>query len=52
MKILYNRKLRFIGRGLLTEADKPRWKHRRNIFNPAFHKQYDTKISLLKGFHE
>lgn len=30
---------RFFGRGLATETDQKRWKHRRALFNPAFHKQ-------------
>ena len=43
------------GKGLVTELDQTRWKHRRGIFNPAFHKQvlisfmdeYNSKSDLL-----
>lgn len=35
---------RFLGHGLVTDLDKKRWKHRRGLFNPAFHKQ------VLNGF--
>lgn len=31
--------VRFLGRGLLTDFDDKRWKHRRDLFNPCFYKQ-------------
>ena len=37
---------RGIGSGLLTDLNNVRWKHRRGLFNPAFHKQ------VLNGFFD
>ena len=40
---------RYGGYGLVTDLDKTRWKHRRGIFNPAFHKQ--VLISFMDEFN-
>jgi hypothetical protein len=31
---------RFLGNGLVTDQNYERWKHRRTLYNPVFHKQY------------
>nr|UOU03257.1 cytochrome P450 3049B1-1 [Brachionus rubens] len=46
---------RFIGNGLITELENSKWRHRRDMFNPSFHKQalvgfmeeFNTKSDLL-----
>lgn len=35
---------RFLGHGLITDTDTTRWRHRRSLFNPGFHRQYDSVI--------
>ena len=30
---------RFLGNGLITDTNMERWKHRRSLFNPGFHRQ-------------
>ena len=30
---------RFMGHGLVTDTDYERWRHRRSLFNPGFHRQ-------------
>ncbi len=31
---------RWLGNGLVTEIDATKWKHKRSLYNPVFHKQY------------
>nr|QEV83800.1 cytochrome P450 [Brachionus rotundiformis] len=39
--------IRFLGNGLVTDLDNERWRYRRNLFNPSFHKQ-----ALMTFLHE
>ena len=44
-----------MGNGLVTDVDQNRWKHRRALFNPSFHKhvlygfidEFNTKSDIL-----
>lgn len=46
---------RFLGYGLVTDTDEERWRHRRTLFNPGFHKhvlmtfvkQFNNKADIL-----
>ncbi|RNA07005.1 cholesterol 24-hydroxylase-like [Brachionus plicatilis] len=40
---------RFLGNGLVTDLDNQRWRHRRNLFNPSFHKQ--ALMTFLEEFN-
>jgi len=40
---------RFLGHGLVTDTNYERWKHRRSLFNPGFHRQ--ALISFLNEFN-
>ena len=31
---------RFMGVGLVTDTNTERWKHRRSLYNPGFHREY------------
>ena len=31
--------VRWLGNGLVTEIDAAKWKHKRSLYNPVFHKQ-------------
>nr|UOU03256.1 cytochrome P450 3049B1-2 [Brachionus rubens] len=54
-KLAFPMGARFIGNGLVTDLDNERWKHRRDLFNPSFHKQaligfmeeFNTKSDML-----
>jgi hypothetical protein len=35
---------RYLGTGLITEPDNNRWKKRRALFNPGFHRQLDDDL--------
>nr|AHL88993.1 cytochrome p450 3049B1 [Brachionus koreanus] len=40
---------RFLGNGLVTDLDNQRWRHRRSMFNPSFHKQ--ALVTFLQEFN-
>jgi hypothetical protein len=41
---------RFLGNGLITDTDMNRWKHRRTLFNPGFHRQLILLLTLFSIF--
>ncbi|CAF0954298.1 unnamed protein product [Brachionus calyciflorus] len=40
---------RFLGNGLITDLDHQRWRHRRNLFNPSFHKK--SLVGFMEEFN-
>nr|ATW72319.1 cytochrome p450 CYP3049B6 [Brachionus calyciflorus] len=40
---------RFLGNGLVTDLDHSRWRHRRNLFNPSFHKK--SLVGFMEEFN-
>ncbi len=38
---------RFMGNGLVTETNHEKWKTRRGLFNPGFHRQWEKFIKSI-----